>query len=116
MREMTKARSRRLGGPGLRAWWLWVLLAGCLLVVSACGELRPVPEPFEAQAYKPIDYQELLDPTPAGLKAGDLVRVRAFFGNISNMIRPWSGITSPCPATRSAGTNCAGSPFTARKE
>lgn len=79
MREMTKARSRRLGGPGLRAWWLWVLLAGCLLVVSACGELRPVPEPFEAQAYKPIDYQELLDPTPAGLKAGDLVRVRAFF-------------------------------------
>lgn len=58
------------------AWLL--LLAGCLMVAS-CGELRPVPAPIEAQAYKAIDYPDLLDPARAGLKAGDLIRVRAYF-------------------------------------
>jgi hypothetical protein len=58
--------------------FLGLFLAGCLLLVCACGELRPVPE-FEAQAYKAIDYQDLLDPAKAGLQAGDLVRVKAYF-------------------------------------
>ncbi len=60
--------------------WLWgLLLAGCLLLAAACGELRPVPEPFDPQAYKPVDYQDLLDPGKAGLQAGDLIRVKAYF-------------------------------------
>ncbi len=58
--------------------FLGLILAGCLVLVCACGELRPVPE-FEAQAYKAIDYQDLLDPAKAGLQAGDLVRVKAYF-------------------------------------
>jgi hypothetical protein len=65
-------------GAGM-SWWLGVILAGCLLVAGACGALRPVLEPIEAQAYKPIEYQELLDPSGAGLKDGDLIRVKAFF-------------------------------------
>jgi len=55
------------------------LLALCLLLVAACGELRPPPEGFEAPAYKPIDYAELLEPVRAGLQAGELVRVKAYF-------------------------------------
>jgi hypothetical protein len=58
--------------------FLVLILAGCLLV-SACGTLRPAPEAFESQAYKPIDYQELLHSDRAGLKNGDLVRVKAYF-------------------------------------
>ena len=61
------------------ARWLGALLAGCLGLTGACGELRPVPEGFEAQTYKPIEYQALLDPTQAGLQAGELVRVKGFF-------------------------------------
>jgi hypothetical protein len=55
------------------------LLAGCLLLAGGCGELRPVPAPIEPQAYKPIDYQALLDPAKAGLQAGELVQVKAYF-------------------------------------
>jgi hypothetical protein len=58
---------------------LGALLAGCLILAGACGELRPVPASFEPQGYKPIDYQDLLDPSRAGLKTGDLVRVKAYF-------------------------------------
>lgn len=72
------ADRRRAGGVGM-AWRFWgVFLASCLVIVSACGELRPVPE-FEAQAYKTIAYQDLLDPAKAGLQAGDLIRVKAYF-------------------------------------
>jgi hypothetical protein len=49
------------------------------MLAGACGELRPVPEGFEAPAYKPIEYQDLLDPVKAGLKDGELVRVKAYF-------------------------------------
>lgn len=60
--------------------WFWGLcLAGCLMLASACGELRPLPEGIDAPAYKPIDYQDLLDAAKAGLKDGELVRVKAFF-------------------------------------
>ena len=59
--------------------FLGLILAGCLILASACGELRPVPVPIEPQVYKPIDYQELLDPAKAGLQAGDLIRVKAYF-------------------------------------
>jgi hypothetical protein len=55
------------------------LLATGLLLAGACGELRPVPEPIEAQAYKPIEYQDLLHPAQAGLQEGELVRVKAYF-------------------------------------
>ncbi len=59
---------------------LWgALLAGCLLLAGACGELRPVSAPIAPEAYKTIDYQDLLDPAKAGLQAGDLVRVKAYF-------------------------------------
>lgn len=65
-------------GPGARFFGILLALAVCL-AASACGELRPAPRNFETQAYRAIDYQELLNPARAGLKAGDLVRVRAFF-------------------------------------
>ncbi len=77
MKEAAGARSRRGRGIRLRLWG--ALLAGCLMLAGACGELRPVPEGFEAPAYKPIDYQDLLDPAKAGLKDGELVRVKAYF-------------------------------------
>ncbi len=79
MKELTTVRPRRVGGTGMVTRFLGALLAGCLMLASACGELRPVPAPIEPQAYKSIDYQELLDPAKTGLQAGDLVRVRAYF-------------------------------------
>jgi hypothetical protein len=54
-------------------------LAGGLLLASACGELQPVPAPIEVEAYKPIEYQDLLHPAQAGLHEGELVRVKAYF-------------------------------------
>ncbi len=74
------ARARTGSAAARRRAWFWgALLAGGLLGLAACGELRPVPEPIEEQAYKPIGYQDLLDPSLAGLKAGDLIRVKAYF-------------------------------------
>lgn len=75
------ARSRQAGGaPGRpRFWGVCLALAGCLAALTSCGELRPVPATFAPQAYRPISYQDLLDPSRAGLKAGDLIQVRAFF-------------------------------------
>ena len=63
----------------MRMRLLGAILAGCLVLAGACGELRPVPEVFDTQTYKPIEFQELLDPAKAGLQAGELVRVKAFF-------------------------------------
>ena len=76
-----KATSMKPSAPVhyIIAGLLGALLAGCLLLSGGCGELRPVPAPIEPQAYKPIDYQELLDPAKAGLQAGELVRVKAYF-------------------------------------
>ena len=68
----------------MKTWFWGLCLAGCLMLAGACGELRPVPEGFEAPAYKPIDYQDLLDPAKAGLKDGDLVRVKAYFWQYLN--------------------------------
>ncbi len=75
---MARARNRPVAAWRRRAWFWGTLLAG-LVLLSACGELRPVPEPIEDQAYKPIEYHDLLDHSRAGLKAGDLVRVKAYF-------------------------------------
>lgn len=77
MKEAAGDRSRRGGGRSRR--FLGALLAGCLMFAGACGELRPVPEVFDAPAYKPIEYQDLLDPGKTVLQAGELVRVKAFF-------------------------------------
>lgn len=79
MRESAATPSRRARGVEMMVWVWGLLLAACLVWVSACGELRPVPEGFDAPAYKPIDYQDLLDPAKAGLKDGELVRVKAYF-------------------------------------
>ncbi|MGP8051583.1 MAG: hypothetical protein ACLPYB_13360 [Desulfobaccales bacterium] len=80
MRRAAAVRPGAAGDAGLggRFWGIWLALAVCL-AVSACGELRPVPRNFEAQAYRAIGYQDLLHPDQAGLKAGDLVQVRAYF-------------------------------------
>ena len=69
------------GGPrprGLSGWLGVILLCG-LLGFSACGELRPHPAAFDPQAYTPIAYRDLLAPGPAGLQAGQKVRVQAYF-------------------------------------
>ena len=67
--------SRRPAGSG----WLGVILLCSLLGFSACGELRPHPAAFDPQAYTPIAYRDLLAPGPAGLQAGQQVRVQAYF-------------------------------------
>ncbi len=68
-----RARRRRLlVGGGL-------LLAGGLLWVCACGELRPLPATVDPQEYTPIEYQELLAPGQPTLHAGQKIRVKAFF-------------------------------------
>ena len=84
MQQAAAARPKRAGGNGMKTWFWGLCLAGCLMLAGACGELRPVPEGFEAPAYKPIDYQDLLDPAKAGLKDGDLVRVKAYFWQYLN--------------------------------
>lgn len=64
--------------PGWRGWAGGLVLCS-LLIVCACGQLRPRPETFDPQAYKPIAYQDLLAPKAAGLNAGDKIRVKAYF-------------------------------------
>jgi hypothetical protein len=83
---MNRSASRGLlppapGGPrpSGRTGWLGVMLLCGLFGLSACGELRPHPAAFDPQAYTPIAYRDLLAPGPAGLQAGQKVRVRAFF-------------------------------------
>ena len=61
-----------------RPWFLVLVLCG-LLGLWACGQLRPYPDVFDPQAYKPIEYQDLLTPQAAGLHAGEKVRVQAYF-------------------------------------
>ena len=39
---------------------------------------------FDPGAYKPIDYQELLEPDLAGLHAGEKIRVKAYFWQYVN--------------------------------
>lgn len=57
----------------------WLLLASGLWLLSACGEVRPLPATLELQAYTPITYQELLAPGKANLKAGQKIKVSAYF-------------------------------------
>lgn len=68
--------------PGYR-WWGVIILCS-LLGFSACGELRPHPAVFDPQAYTPIAYRDLLAPGPAGLQAGQQVRVQAYFWQYLN--------------------------------
>jgi hypothetical protein len=72
-----RPRQAESARPAVRL--LNLLLALWLLGVSACGEIRPVPAPIDPEAYKPIAYQDLLHPDQAGLQAGELVRVKAYF-------------------------------------
>lgn len=77
-----RPRPARFGQPSryrFSTTWLVILVLGILLEVCACGQLKPQPDTFEPQAYKPIEYQELLLPGAAGLHAGDRVRVKAYF-------------------------------------
>jgi hypothetical protein len=64
--------------PGFSRRLAFILLCG-LLGLGACGELRPPPAAFDPQVYTPIEYQDLLAPRPAGLHAGQKVRVKAYF-------------------------------------
>ena len=66
----------RPSGP---SGWLGVMLLCGLFGLSACGELRPHPAAFDPQAYTSLAYHDLLAPGPAGLKAGQKVRVQAYF-------------------------------------
>ena len=79
MKLLAAAKRKRLRDKNIMRRFLGLLLTGCLLWAGACGELRPVPAPVEPKAYKAIDYQDLLDPAKAGLQAGELIRVKAYF-------------------------------------
>ena len=69
--------------PGKTGKIRWRRLAGCLAVgltlLCSCGELRPLPPAIEPQGYTAIDYQEMLHPRRAGLQAGQMVQVKAYF-------------------------------------
>lgn len=54
-------------------------LAVSLLLGGGCGQLRPLPATFAPQEYAPITYQELLAGGQGGLKAGQKVKVPAYF-------------------------------------
>jgi hypothetical protein len=71
-------RHLRSRPPCRRAWLVVLILCG-LLGICACGQLRPYPDTFDPQAYKPIEYQDLLAPQAAGLHAGEKIRVKAYF-------------------------------------
>jgi hypothetical protein len=79
-----------------RLYLLGAGLAACLALLSSCGELRPLPAATEPQAYAPIDYQDLLNPRQAGLQAGQLVRVQAYFWQFLDydpaMVRNYLGL------------------------
>jgi hypothetical protein len=55
------------------------LLILVLLLLNACGTVRPVPTDFNPEAYTPIDFNLLLNPSSPSLSAGQLVRCQAFF-------------------------------------
>ena len=77
---------RAPGGPrslNFSGWWRVILLCG-LLGFPACGELRPHPAAFDPEVYTPIEYRDLLNPGPAGLHAGQQVRVQAYFWQYLN--------------------------------
>ncbi len=69
--------------PG-RSGWCGIILLCLLLGGAACGQLRPQPAAFDPQAYTPIAYHDLLAPGPAGLQAGQKVRVQAYFWQYLN--------------------------------
>jgi hypothetical protein len=72
---------------GLRTgWgrWLGILFLCGLLGAAGCGRLRPRPTTFDPQSYRPITYQDLLTPDDSGLKAGEKVRVKAYFWQYVN--------------------------------
>jgi hypothetical protein len=83
--QFTKAHNRfpNLAPAGvnrsLKPGWCGLVLLGCLALICACGELRPVPATFEPQDYTFIEYQDLLHPRRAGLHAGQKIRLKAFF-------------------------------------
>jgi len=56
-----------------------MFLAAGLFLGGGCGQLRPFPATLEPQDYAPIAYQDLLAPGPAGLQAGQKVKVPAYF-------------------------------------
>jgi hypothetical protein len=49
------------------------------LMLGACAQVPPVPSGFAPQAYKPVTYEQLLAAGPAGLRAGEKIRVPAYF-------------------------------------
>jgi hypothetical protein len=56
--------------------FLLVFLFGILLL-TACGSMKPIPAEFNPTAYTPINFDQLGH--DASLHNGDLVRVEAFF-------------------------------------
>jgi hypothetical protein len=55
---------------------LLVLLLGIMLL-TACGSMKPVPAEFNPTEYTPISFDQLLH--DSSLRAGELVRVEGFF-------------------------------------
>jgi hypothetical protein len=64
--------------PGFFRWWGVIMLCGWLSC-CACGRLQPQPARFDPQVYTSIEYRDLLTPGPAGLHAGQKIRVKAYF-------------------------------------
>ena len=55
------------------------LLLGMVLMLAACGQVRPLPAHVELGDYALITYQELLASGPAKLQSGQKIKVPAYF-------------------------------------
>jgi hypothetical protein len=55
------------------------LIILALLLLTACGTIKPVPANFDPSAYTPIDFELLLTPQSSSLHSGQLIRCQAFF-------------------------------------
>ncbi len=49
------------------------------LLAPGCGRYRPVPKVWDPQAYRTASVSEVNAPKRAGLSAGDLIKVPAYF-------------------------------------
>jgi hypothetical protein len=67
------------GSRGKTKGGLAAALAGFVFWVAACGQLPPLPAQVDLAGYTPITYHDLLAPGQAKLKAGQKIKVPAYF-------------------------------------
>jgi hypothetical protein len=86
MRKSRRLKTLEAGRQKARLFLAAWSSASTLLIVltlsalfAGCGRFPPVPAVWDPQAYRPITVEDLRAPGPAGLAAGDKVKVPAYF-------------------------------------